>query len=344
MTARAVRHTLADALRAARAHAKVSVYASPPEAVASPALVIAPRQPYRSPTALSNLEEMNLRIVATVPRTSGSGGLDLLDDLLDSARAVVRATPGFRWQSVENVGLTVYTGGSELLSGVLDITADIADAPRAVITLPELPSGGVLPDGSATRDSLRWNVTASAWEAFSSVSTWYYALTPDNVPQPIAAVLKDALLNGFNNGLRRSFHYDSSIGEVVLGRRNLPGYPIDGDNSWESDGDAHAVSVFGVDEVYHWIILPADVSGSSIANRFWTIEPRSTSGGGSRIEPGVLDATPAYTETNENLIVNGVTYRVARARITWVPGTVNHNFRLRFVPKVDAPTVVWQAQ
>ena len=221
-----------------------------------------------------------------------------------------------------------------IVSGELVVT--FADGTAETDVLPD--SGG-LPTGSSVRDSLRWN--AGAWEAYSTEDDWFYALTPDVDMQPIAAAVVDMLANGANRRVRglNATHYNPSVAQVVLTRWNIPYYPITGAlNSWVGDGDADAAAAFSISTVYHWVILPSDVSGQYIANRFWTISPR---GGGSGETVGVIVNTPAYTEVNARLLINGVEYRVARARIEWSVGTTNYNLGVGFTSVSDAPTAVW---
>lgn len=238
----------------------------------------------------------------------------------------------------------IFNSGRGLKKDQVDWSTDDATADSYVRSLAG--SGGVLPDGSAVRDSLRWDDAASAWESFSSVDSWYYALTPNTDVQPIADVLVDGLTNGFNRSLRNGayeLHYDAAIGEAVLNRGNLPQYVIDGvgATSWEQQGTTeslHAVSVFSIPEFYHWIILPEDTVGRYILNRFWTIVPITD---GRNRPPGVIDSG-AYSVINQVLLINGVTHLVARARIVWEANTVNHNWVLQFDALADAPTAVWQ--
>ena len=205
-----------------------------------------------------------------------------------------------------------------------------------------LPDSGGLPTGSSVRDSLRWNVGRSAWEAYSTEDDWYFALTTTPEMPPIAAAIVDMLTDGANRRVRGSnaTHYNPSVAQVVLTRWNLPYYPITGAlNSWVADGDADAAAAFSTGTVFQWVILPSDVSGRYIANRFWTISPR---GGGSGETAGGIANTPAYTEVNARLLINGVEYRVARARIEWAVGTTtNYNLGVGFTPVEDTPTAVW---
>ena len=221
------------------------------------------------------------------------------------------------------------------------LTVTFADGATTDLTLPAGMTGGGLPAGSSVRDSLRWNAGTSAWEAYSTEDDWYYALTPTTDMPPISAALVDMLTNGANRRVRGSnaTHYNPAVAQVVLTRWNLPYYPINGQfNSWAADGDADAVAAFSTGTVYHWVILPSDVSGGSILNRFWTIAPAV---GGSGETAGVITNTPAYTEVNARLHIDGVEYRVARARIEWAVGTTNYNLGVGFTPAEDTPTAVW---
>ena len=226
------------------------------------------------------------------------------------------------------------------------VTLTIPGSPPPVV----IPGGGGdLPDGSAAENSLRWNEDASSWESYSAVSTYYWALTPTVDMQPIADVMIDALTNGFNRSIRgsRPTHYESSVGEVVLSSPLLPIYNINGaaGASWEADAakgrvaSIAALAVFNIETVYSWIILAGDVNGDTLANRYWNIVPRT----GTSSEPaGVIANMPEFSQVNKDLIINGVTFLAARARIEWEAGTTIHNFGLTFNPQQDAPTAVWQ--
>ena len=250
-----------------------------------------------------------------------------------------------------------FRGGRGIRKSQVDWSVDDGDADAYV---QSLATSGVLPSGNAGRRALRWNNTTSSWEAFSSESTYYYALTVTTDTQQIAAVMIDALTTGFNRSIRgrRPNHYNSSVGEVVLSTQPsaeaaaaqpiFAYYPINGAGSpsWEADaGRGRAASVAAlaafnnISTVYLWIILAEDVSGAFLANRYWNVVPRPGSGS----EPaGVITNTPAFTQVNQNLIINGVTFVAARARIEWEPGTTIHNFELTPNSEQDAPSAVWQ--
>ena len=70
-----------------------------------------------------------------------------------------------------------FGGGRGVKKDQVDWVVPDADADAYV---QSLATSGVLPSGSSGKRALRWNATTSSWEAFSSVDTWYYALTVDN--------------------------------------------------------------------------------------------------------------------------------------------------------------------
>lgn len=80
-TAKEKREALATLIRATLS-TSWTVYAAPPESVTTPAVVIAPRSPYRAPETFTT-EAVGLAIQVIVPRISGPDGLDALDAALD---------------------------------------------------------------------------------------------------------------------------------------------------------------------------------------------------------------------------------------------------------------------
>jgi hypothetical protein len=118
---RAARAELAAALELVPG---LAVYAGPPEHMTSPAAVVAPGRPYLEAQTLG-LAVYRLRVVVSVPRTAGAGGLDALDDYLGQAMAAIRGAPRFAVGGVSNVGLTVYVGGAEHLTAQVDVTTHL---------------------------------------------------------------------------------------------------------------------------------------------------------------------------------------------------------------------------
>jgi hypothetical protein len=96
------------------------VYSAPPETVTAPALVVAPRTPYRNPSTFCQYE-LNLRIVALVQR--GVGGLDGLDDMMDRVLIAVNTLDSVMWTAVGDIGTTQDVGSIEYLTASIDIIA-----------------------------------------------------------------------------------------------------------------------------------------------------------------------------------------------------------------------------
>ena len=233
----------------------------------------------------------------------------------------------------------LFGGGRGVRKDQVDWAVDDGDADVYVQSL----ASSLLPAGNTARNQLKWNNTTSSWEPFSTEDTWYFALTVDAAMQPIAEALHDALLNGFNDRLQYrniDTHYNPALAEVVLSRYSTPRYNINGDyldrDDWESNEPA-AYTVFNVDTVYSWIILPADTYREAILNRYWSIEPLPAIRNGPT---GTL-LSGAWNQVNQNLIINGVEYLLARARIEWEPGGTSHNFDVVYTPELDVATVVW---
>ena len=197
------------------------------------------------------------------------------------------------------------------------------------------------PIGSSARTAARWNSTDAIWEAYSSEDTWYYALTASTNKDLVSAGIEDMLVNGQNSRVRgaQHTHYNPSVAEAVISRYNTPYYFMYGQaNSWAADGDTDAVAAFATSPIYSWLILPQDLSIGSIRNSLWTIAPRS----GSTFEPeGVFANIPSYSRISSDLHINSVAFVVARARIEWEVGTVNHNFGLAYTPIMDVVTLEW---
>ena len=235
-----------------------------------------------------------------------------------------------------------------------DLIVTFADGTTEHLTLPEGMGGGGGGGGLPTPDndadtSLRWD--GAAWEAFSPVSTWYYALTLDNSLPQIPEALLEALTSGFSPtilGASRTTY--ASVAEVVIGRWNLPSYQINGDYAWENRANEAAVFArFNVDDVYSWILLPVDQGGEVALTRFWAVEPIRTSpvGFSDLIPAGTLASGGTYAPVqvggvNRVLVIDGTEYWALRAALHWEAGTVNHNFAVRHTPSEDAPTAVWQ--
>ena len=125
-----------------------------------------------------------------------------------------------------------FGGGRGIRKSQVDWGVDDADADAYVQSLAT--SVACCRPVPTLNGSLRWNDTTSSWEAFSSVGTWYYALTVDaNSLAQIPAALTEALISGFTPALTPGNYQTTyaTAAEVVIGRFNLPYYLING-NGW----------------------------------------------------------------------------------------------------------------
>jgi hypothetical protein len=91
-----------------------------------PALVVAPRSPYRVKGTVC-AEEVRVTMTLLVNRNASVDGLDLLDDMASLARAAVNGASGLiaYVDQVQDVGLIQEVGGLEYLAATLDITMEV---------------------------------------------------------------------------------------------------------------------------------------------------------------------------------------------------------------------------
>jgi hypothetical protein len=101
---------------------ELNVYAAPPDVVATPAVVIRPRGPYREPSTVCH-EELSVSLVILLPRAAGAAGLDVLDAVVDLIVPALRRCddPGVAYERVTDIGVTQEVAGAELLSATIDI-------------------------------------------------------------------------------------------------------------------------------------------------------------------------------------------------------------------------------
>ena len=242
-----------------------------------------------------------------------------------------------------------FGGGRGVKKDQVDWVVPDTDADAYV---QSLATSGVLPSGSSVKRALRWNATTSSWEAFSSVDTWYYALTVDNSLAQIPAAIIEALTSGFSPALTPGNYQTTyaTAAEVVIGRFNLPYYLINGTaGGWESRAEPGAIAAharFNVDDVYSWIFLPVDVAGAAALTRFWSVSTLQAVVHGGRLDQGILESGGVYGRlepggTPRVLLIDGTEYWAMRAALHWEAGTVNHNFQIVYTPAEDTPTVEW---
>lgn len=101
-----------------------TVYPSPPETIASPAVVIAPRSPYRTDETFTE-ERVNLALRVVVKRAAGTDALDIIDATVD---LLMRGSdPILAAASITNVENTVdialaQDGGVDYIVGTINVT------------------------------------------------------------------------------------------------------------------------------------------------------------------------------------------------------------------------------
>jgi len=114
------RDDLQDAL--AEAAPLVTVYAEEPiTAPTLPALVIRPGSPYREAGELPHcLERWRLEVVALVP-IDAVAPLDMLDELVDTVRDVIRATPAAKYNGVRSQPARVEMAGKSMRGAIVEL-------------------------------------------------------------------------------------------------------------------------------------------------------------------------------------------------------------------------------
>lgn len=98
-----------------------TVYASPPETVTAPSVVIGPRAPYRE-WGTFGTEDVNLQLSLLVPRALGASALDVLDEVLDTVLEAVDSVDNAMPMATA-LGLTqTSAAGVEYLTAAIDVT------------------------------------------------------------------------------------------------------------------------------------------------------------------------------------------------------------------------------
>lgn len=115
-TTQEARESLAEAIAASTGWL---VFAAPPDVVASPCVVVGPREPYV--TRLTARQwELGLRLTLMVPAAAGSeAALAALEAAIDALRPDVLALPNVTWTQVGNVG-PVSDGDVKYIAATID--------------------------------------------------------------------------------------------------------------------------------------------------------------------------------------------------------------------------------
>jgi hypothetical protein len=124
MTPKEARHDLAADLATALGPTW-TVYASPPEVITAPAVVLAPRTPYRVAGTVCN-EELKLTATLLVQRAAGPAALDFLDDACTAARTAIHASSVVSWvEAINDIGIMQEAGGVDYLAAVINVTSQV---------------------------------------------------------------------------------------------------------------------------------------------------------------------------------------------------------------------------
>lgn len=99
-----------------------SVYASPPETVTAPAVVVGPRPPYRQyGTFAGGSELVNLAVTLLVPRSLGMSALDVLDPAIDTVLGALDGVANLTFAEVPTVTMEA-AAGVDYVTARIDIT------------------------------------------------------------------------------------------------------------------------------------------------------------------------------------------------------------------------------
>ena len=124
MTPREARETIAQDIRAAMPDGW-TVYATPPETLSAPAVVLGPGDPY---LLASSFCAFTLQLEATVlvSRAAGEDGADALDEAIGIVCAALMSGSAMTApDAVRNVGRTLDVGGAQMLTAAVSLSAQI---------------------------------------------------------------------------------------------------------------------------------------------------------------------------------------------------------------------------
>ena len=124
MTPREARQQLAADIEAALPDGW-TVYPAPPEGTNAPAVVLAPRSPYRVKSTFCD-EEVRLTATVLIQRNASVSGLDALDDVCTTIRNAIHGSSVMaNVDAVQDIGLIEEVGGVEYLAASLTITVEV---------------------------------------------------------------------------------------------------------------------------------------------------------------------------------------------------------------------------
>ncbi len=121
MTPREARYALAASIEAVLPDGWTT-YAAPPEGITAPAVVLAPRQPYRRASTFCD-EEVRISVLIIIQRNASVDGLDAMDDLITTViRAINASSVMATWEEVTDLGPVQESGGVDYLTSTINVT------------------------------------------------------------------------------------------------------------------------------------------------------------------------------------------------------------------------------
>ncbi len=121
LTPREARYALASDIEAVLPNGWTT-YAAPPEGITAPAVVLAPRQPYRRASTFCS-EEVLLSVIVILQRNASVEGLDMLDDLLTTVIGAIDASSVMAtWAEVTDLGPVQESGGIDYMTATINVT------------------------------------------------------------------------------------------------------------------------------------------------------------------------------------------------------------------------------
>jgi len=124
MTPKEARYHLAEDIEAVLLDGW-TVYPSPPEGVTAPAVVLAPRSPYRVKSTVCN-EEVRLALTVLIQRNASVDGLNVLDDTATIIRSAIHSSTVMAVvDEVSDIGIIQEVGGVEYLAALINVTVEV---------------------------------------------------------------------------------------------------------------------------------------------------------------------------------------------------------------------------
>lgn len=153
-----------------------------------------------------------------------------------------------------------------------------------------IPAGGAdaitgLPVGSSALDSLRWNAAMNAWQAVSSTSVIYYAITRGNGFSDLSSAIRSILTSG-----------DAQVYSSTLGLYVTANQALDVFETSDYAGSFDVLWPVGMSAPYLWVAVPTAIG---LATQYT---------GYGEPDGGGTETSAAFLHPNFSLTVEGVPY------------------------------------